>query len=210
MNFGGEPSRRSICLFWRETKQRPEFEIFDETGSGQGNARERIRKGTQREELAKGDVEGQSTTDSRRDQSAWERESWSSEGRPVKMSQHSSWLVEISRRMHVSFSLPMHRECGVTEPPFLHLSWPKPLLFVYSLFFFPHSLSCISCGHKEMCDTPIRTTRWITGQDRIVSTKLSTGAVSGCFHKSSLEPLELSQKFRKVIVENGDLTKKYT
>ena len=46
-------------------------------------------------------------------------------------------------------------------------NWPKPLLFVYSLFFvlFSHSLDCISCRNEEMCDTPIGTTRWFTGQD---------------------------------------------
>ena len=33
-----------FCLFWRETKQRPQLEIFDETGSGQGNAREELEK----------------------------------------------------------------------------------------------------------------------------------------------------------------------
>ena len=80
---GGALSRRSFCLFWRETKQRLELEIFDATGSGVGKAgprvdrgqwarerqRRQLEKGTQRERLAKGDVEGQSTTDSRRDQS---------------------------------------------------------------------------------------------------------------------------------------------
>ena len=32
--MGGPPSRRSLCLFWRETKQSPELEISDKTGSG--------------------------------------------------------------------------------------------------------------------------------------------------------------------------------
>ena len=81
-------------------------------------------------------------------------------------------FVEISRRMHVSVSLQMHRECSVTEPPFLHLSWPKLILIVCSLFFFSHSLGCISCSYKEIFDTPTGTTRWIIGQVRIVSKKL--------------------------------------
>ena len=38
--------------------------------------------------------------------------------------------------------------------PYCTLSWPKPILFVCSLFFFSHSLGCISCGRKEMWDTP--------------------------------------------------------
>ena len=50
----GAPSRRSFCLFWRETKQRPEPAIFDVTGSEKGN---------EREELAKGAAEGQSGVD---------------------------------------------------------------------------------------------------------------------------------------------------
>ena len=60
-----------------------------------------LDKGTQREGSAKGDAEWQSTPDSRRDQSAWDG-SKSSEGRPVKMSQHSSWLVEILQNSYTS------------------------------------------------------------------------------------------------------------
>ena len=40
----GTPSRRSFCLFWRETKQRPELEIFNATRSGQGNASQGVEK----------------------------------------------------------------------------------------------------------------------------------------------------------------------
>ena len=32
--MGGMPGRRSLCLFWRETRQRPELEISDKTGKG--------------------------------------------------------------------------------------------------------------------------------------------------------------------------------
>ena len=53
--------------------------------------------------------------------------------------------------------------------PSCTLSWLKPILFVCALFFFSHSLGCISCGRKEI---PQQTTRWITGLDRIVSKKL--------------------------------------
>ena len=55
--------------------------------------------------------------------------------------------MEISRRMHA-------RICSVTELLFLHLSWPKPLLFVCSLFFFSYSLGCISCAVKK-CGIPL-------------------------------------------------------
>ena len=72
--------------------------------------------------------------------------------------------------------------------PFCSLSWPKPTLFVCSLFFFSRSLACISCAVKK-CDTPVRTTRWITGQDRIVSKKLiSTGGPRGYSHTVRLIP----------------------
>ena len=39
----------------------------------------------------------------------------SSDGRPVKMSQHSSWLVEISEKLHHSDSLHMLKECRVSQ-----------------------------------------------------------------------------------------------
>ena len=46
-----------------------------------------------------------------------------SEGRAVKMSQHSSWLVEISLEIHAIVSLQMDKGMhSVTESPFLHLS----------------------------------------------------------------------------------------
>ena len=44
----GVPSRRYFCLFWRETKQSPELEIFDATWSGQGNVSHLLEKGNQR------------------------------------------------------------------------------------------------------------------------------------------------------------------
>ena len=51
-----------------------------------------------------------------------ERESSSSEGRPVKMRQHSSWVVEFSLEIHASVSLHMHKgmQCYIT--PLLALS----------------------------------------------------------------------------------------
>ena len=52
--------------------------------------------------------DGPSTLDSR-ETSRHERESRVSEGRPVKMSQHSSWVVEFSLEIHASDSLNMHK-----------------------------------------------------------------------------------------------------
>ena len=90
---GGTPSRRSLCLFWRKIKQRPELEFSDKTEVGE---KSRVGKGTQRGQLAKRDAERQSRTDSRRDQSRWisipewttvsRRRQW---GRRSKTSWHS-------------------------------------------------------------------------------------------------------------------------
>ena len=78
----------------------------------------------------------------------------SSEGRRVKMSRHSSSVVEFSLDTHASVSLHMH---NVTLLPFC--TWVKPsILFVCSFFY--RSLDCISCSGKEMCDAPIGTTSW--------------------------------------------------
>ena len=61
----GPLSRQSLCLFWLETKQRPEPAIFDVTGSGQGNASREVgqgsREGSWRQ--ATGDGEGQLAVD---------------------------------------------------------------------------------------------------------------------------------------------------
>ena len=88
-------------------------------------------------------------------------------GRPVKMSQHSSWFVEFSLEIHASVSLQGMQCHNLT---FLHFT--QALLFVCSLFFFSHSLDCISCSHEEICDAPIGTTRWSPAKIEMVSKKL--------------------------------------
>ena len=118
---GDPPSRQSLCLFWRETRQRVWTRDLDTTGSRQGNARGVGRRNSEKE-LAKSDAEGQSTSDSRRDQSAWD-----SVQKQVREDQ-SRWVgipssfVEISRRMHVSVSLHMQRNAECHNLTFLHLS----------------------------------------------------------------------------------------
>ena len=87
---GDAPSRRSFCLFWRETKQSLSSRFWRDRKWARESEWE-LEEGTHRRQLAKGDAEGQSTTDSR-ETSRHEIGSKSSEGRPVKMSQHSSWL----------------------------------------------------------------------------------------------------------------------
>ena len=134
-------------------------------------AREReseLEKGTQRRQLAKCDAEGQSTTDSWRDWSAWDmvQEQWG------KTSQdESAFLVALWKFHEGCTSALVYRCTGNAvsrNHPSCTLSWPKPTWFVCSLFFFSQSLGCTSCGLKEMCDTHIGTPRWIIGQERIV------------------------------------------
>ena len=78
---------------------------------GEGTRVEELEEGTQRKELAKGDAEGQLVVDTgqqKRPVGMRERESTISEDQ-------SRWVsiprgfVEISRRMHVSVSLQMHK-----------------------------------------------------------------------------------------------------
>ena len=74
------------------------------------------------------------------------------------MSQHSSWVVEFSLEIHASVSLHMHIGNAMLHNSSL-APWVNPsILFVCSLS--SHSLDCISCSHKEMCDAPIGTTSW--------------------------------------------------
>ena len=118
---GGPLSRRSLCMFWRETKQRPENRDLPETGSRQGNASRRV--GRRNPEKAVGDGRRWGAVGSRHrtaeETSRHETESSGSEGRPVKMSQHSSWFVEISLEIHASVSLQGMQCHNLT---FLHMS----------------------------------------------------------------------------------------
>ena len=111
---GGPQSRRFLCLFWRETRQRVWTRDLDATGSrketpvgvGQRNSVKSVGDGRRR-------VADEVDTGQQRDQSE-EIGSGRNEGRPFKMSQHSSWVVEFSLEIHASVSLHMHRECNVT------------------------------------------------------------------------------------------------
>ena len=47
-------------------------------------------------------------------------------------------FVEIWRKIHVSVSLQMHRECSVTEPPFLHFELTQaPIVRLFFVLFLP-------------------------------------------------------------------------
>ena len=54
---------RSLCLFWRETKQRPEHEILTRPEVGKATPVGELEEETQKRQLAKGDAEGQWAVD---------------------------------------------------------------------------------------------------------------------------------------------------
>ena len=124
---GGPPSRRSLCLFWHETRQRVSTRDLDAPGSWKGTPVEELEEGTERKSWRVGDGRGRRAVGSRHrtaeETSRHEIGSSSSEGSPVKMSQHSSGFVEFSLEIHASVSLQGMQCHNLT---FLHLSWPKP------------------------------------------------------------------------------------
>ena len=153
-------AKQTIFLFAlgrNQTKARARG--LDATGSGQGNTDQR-GVGKRNPEKAVGE--------------GWRRESGVDNGQQKEAVREgqSGWVgipssfVDISLEIHASVSLQMHRECNVMEPPFLHFELIEALICSFVLFLPLPRL--YSCDHKEMCDTPIGTTRWITGPDRIV------------------------------------------
>ena len=147
---------------------------LDATGSGQGNARERVGKRTQRRQLAKDDAEGQSTMDSRTDQSAWDRvqEQWERQTIWVRSSEsttvgrrkqwvedQSRWVsiprgfVEISRKMNVNVSLRTHKECSVNHPS---CTWVDPSPYcLFALCYFSPVPSVVFLLATKKCVTPL-------------------------------------------------------
>ena len=138
------------------------LEISDGIRNRRGNSRESgVGRRNPQEQLATGEAKGQLADDTRQQK------------RPVGMRYgpeavregQSGWVgipgsfVEISLEIHNCVSLQMHQECSVSQLKLLALELTQAYMFVCSLFFFSHSLDCISCGHREMCDTPIGTTR---------------------------------------------------
>ena len=135
---GGLPSRRSLCLFWRETKHRAWTRDFRRDRKwGRKSRSERSQRGElerepSRGQWAKRDAERQSRMDSRSDQTRWvsspewttvsRRRQWA---RWSKMSWHSYWLLsEFHEKYTPSDSLQDARKAvqkSVTKLPFLHL-----------------------------------------------------------------------------------------
>ena len=160
-NVGGPLSRRSFCLFWRETKGLSlQSSTWPEVGKGT-----RVRSWTKELRGGVGNRRRRVAVGSRHrtaeETSQHEIGFSSSEGKPVKMSQHATWFVEISLEIHTSVSLQGMQCHNLT---YLHLSWPKPYCSFVLCSFLPLPWLYFLC-RKEMCDTPIGTTRWFTGQE---------------------------------------------
>ena len=97
-------AKQTMPLFWRETRQRVWTRDLNETGSRKGTPVREWDKGTEKE-LATDNGQGS------RHRTAERSVKWdavqSSERRRVKMSQHSSWVVEFLQEIHASVSLYM-------------------------------------------------------------------------------------------------------
>ena len=93
--------------FGLEISTRPEVGKGTPVGVGKRNPEE----GSWRRETESGSWSRHRTPE---ETNRHERKPRVSEGRPVKMSQPSSWFVEFSQEIHASISLHMHRECSVT------------------------------------------------------------------------------------------------
>ena len=137
---GGPPSRRSLC-FGAKPDKGFGFEILTRPEVGREHQSESWMKGPTEGSWrrATGDGEGQleSTPDSRRDQSVWDRVQMQVRKGQSRLVGIPSIFVEISRRMHVSVSLHMQRNAECHNLTFLHLSWPKPYCSFVLCSFLP-------------------------------------------------------------------------
>ena len=153
--------KQMIFLFVLARKQtKARARDLNATGSGQGNASQR-GVGRRNSEKAVGEGWRRGTVDNSQQKEAVREGQSGSVGIP-------SSFAEISLEIHASVSLQMHRECSVSEPPFLHFELIQAhVVRLFFILFLPLPRLYFLC-RKEMCDTPVGTTRWITGQDRIV------------------------------------------
>ena len=158
-----------LVYFGAKPKQRPELEISDETGNGGGKEDPREARG----QLTKGDAERQSTTDSRRDQSAGvsspesttvsRRRQW---GKTVKMSWHSNWsLLKFREKYTPAIVYRCTGNARSHKTPLLALGTDINRYCSFVLFFSFHSLGCITFVAVKKCEYPSGPTRWITGQE---------------------------------------------
>ena len=159
--MGGPLSRRSLCLFWRETKLRPELEISTRREVGTGTPESGVGKRNSEKAVGEGWRRGQSRPDSRRDQSAWNRvqEQW---GRTSQ--DESAFLVACGnfakKTLHISDSLQMHKEMQCHKLALLALELTQAhIVRLFLVLFLPLPWLYFLC-RKELCDTPVGATRW--------------------------------------------------
>ena len=120
-------ARNQTKAWARDLRRDRKWVRVRESGVGQRNSEKSV--GDERSRRASGSRHRTTEETSRH-----EIGSSSCEGRPVKMSQHSSWFVEFSLEIHASISLQRMRCHNLT---FLHLSWPKAYCSLVLCSFSP-------------------------------------------------------------------------
>ena len=205
---GGPLSRRLLCQFWPE-RAWTRYLRRDRSGGGKAGTREAraVDKGTHKGELVKEPREfswrGKTQRGSRR-QTAEETPRRVIESRDseedrrdefaVLSRQRSAVREDQSRSVGIPSSLvekytpALVNRCtgdAVSQNyPSCTWSWPKPILFDWSFFY--HSLGCISCGPKEIRNTPAD--HYMNHQPRLEMVLRSWcigGWPTGCCHNRS-------------------------
>ena len=150
---GGPLSRRSLCLFWRETKQRPELKISTWPEVGRECQSESWKKEPREKSWQRETHSGswELTPDRRRDQSAWDSPAAVREDQSRWVGITSSF-VEISLENHASVSLHMHKECRVPQLNLLALELTQA--HIVRLFFSPTPLIVFLVAMKK-CVIPL-------------------------------------------------------
>ena len=178
---GGTPGRRSLCLFWRETKQMPELEISDKTGSGgektswqrkpervcwqrnpervswrretQRGSRERTAEGTSQDDLAI--QSGQRSAEGGSDEDG---QRWVGIPSGFCGSFAKNTLPAIVYKMHEKLYIKVSQ-----NHPSCSWSWPKSILFVCS---FSPTPSVVFLVAVKKCVIPqSEPTGWIKGHE---------------------------------------------
>ena len=174
---GGPPSRRSLCLFWWETRQRVWTRDFwwDRKWGRKGRS-ERSQRGSWQRETQSGskqwtkeennqcEVESRGSEEDRQDEFAVLIRQRSAVRKTVK--DELAFLVAYGSfaQIHASISLQIHRECSVTKLPILHFELTQAhIVCLTFVLFLP--LPVVFFVAVKKCEIPQWTTRWITGQD---------------------------------------------
>ena len=127
------------------------LEILTWPKIGRERQSESETKGLRKRELAKGDASGQSTPDSRSDQSAWVSPVPAREDRSRWVGIPSSF-VEILLEIHISISLHMHKgmQCYIT--PLLHFELTQAFC---SFVLFPPTPLIVFLVAMKKCAMPL-------------------------------------------------------